>query len=392
MIYSSTVDTSNLLAEAVSDIKKTAIENRDKTEELRRLAPPIVEKLKKYGLCRLGLPKYLGGWEDDPVEVLKVFEGLSAAEASVAWIVWNNHLATTFGRFLNSENLNKIYGDSEHIFANSTRPEGHARKVDDGFIVSGQWSLVSGCELADWFALRCIITTDGTPIKPGPGVELKILFLPKETVEIIDTWNVGGLRGTGSHDIKIESAFVPSEYAVSFDNKVPNETPYSRMPIGCMNSAGCGAMALGLAQSAVNTLIKIGLERITPGKNPDLRDRPGVQETVAKSLASISACRAHLYSSVTRLWEESLRGNEFNDRLLADVWAAAHLAATTSRATVTEIFAVAGTSALYTKYPFERIHRDIHGVLQHGIVQPHWLNQAGMAYLGLVPSGSMFRT
>jgi alkylation response protein AidB-like acyl-CoA dehydrogenase len=380
------------LNEAVNEICSIAISNRDETERSRKLAPEIVEVLKAHKIFRLGLPKSLGGWEDDPVEVLKAYEKLSSAEASVAWISWNNHLATTFGRFLDEESMHKIYGDPNHIYANSTRPEGYAKKVDGGYLVSGRWTLVSGCELADWFALRCIVTLDDTRIKPGPGVELKILFIPKDAIEVIDTWSVGGLRGTGSHDITIEGVYVPEKYAVSFESPVSIDTPYSRLPIGCINAAGCAAMALGLAKSAVNSLINIGLERVTPGKNPDLRDRPGVQTTVAKSLANISACSSQLYSSVSRLWAESLKGNEFSDKILADIWAAAHLAATTSRATVSEIYAVAGTSALYTKYPFERIHRDIHAVLQHGIVQPHWLNQAGMAYLGLVPTASMFRT
>ena len=58
---------------------------------------------------------------------------------------------------------------------------------------------------------------------------------------------------------------------------------------------------------------------------------------------------------------------------------------------LTEIYAAAGTAALYTKSHIERTHRDIHAVLQHGIIQPHWMNQAGMAYVGLKPTGSMFR-
>ncbi|MGA9238535.1 hypothetical protein, partial [Robiginitalea sp.] len=252
-------------------------------------------------------------------------------------------------------------------------------------------TLVSGCELADWFALRCIITTDDSKPKPGPGVELKILFVPKEAISIIDTWSVGGLRGTGSHDIEIEGTFVPERYAVDFNSPVSIDTPYSRLPIGCMNSAGNAAMALGLAKAATDELIKMGKERVTPGKNPDLRDRAGVQAVVAKSLSSLSASSSQLYGSVSNLWEESLKGNEFSDELLADVWAGAHVAATTARSVVSDIFAVAGTSALYTKFPFERIHRDIHAVLQHGIIQPHWMNQAGMAYMGLKPTAAMFR-
>jgi alkylation response protein AidB-like acyl-CoA dehydrogenase len=287
--------------------------------------------------------------------------------------------------------MNEIYSNPSHIYANSTRPEGFAKEVEGGYMVSGHWTLVSGCELADWFALRCLVLSEDLPSKLGPGAKLKIVFLPKEAITVIDTWSVGGLRGTGSHDIEVKETFVPKNYAVDFDSPVHIDTAYSRLPVGCMNSAGCASMALGLATSAVDQLIKLGLERVTPGKNPDLRDRPPVQTVVANSLAKIAASRTYLYDCVTALWKESIEGNTFSDKQLADVWTASYQAATIARSTLSEIYAVAGTASLYTKSPIERAHRDIHAVLQHGIIQPHWMNQAGMAYLGLTPSAPMFR-
>jgi alkylation response protein AidB-like acyl-CoA dehydrogenase len=382
--------TSPTLTKAVREVCSVAIAHREVTEDTRKLAPEVVEKLITHKLFRLGLPKSLGGWEDNPVEVLKAYEELGSAEAAVAWIAWNNHLACTFGRFLDESSMNEIYSNPSHVYANSTRPEGFAKVVPGGYMVSGQWTLVSGCELADWFALRCLVLSEDLPSKLGPGAKLKIVYLPKDAITVIDTWNVGGLKGTGSHDVKVKEIFVPQNYAVDFDSEVHIDHAYSRLPIGCMNSAGCAAMALGIVKSAIDELIKMGHERVTPGKNPDLRDRPPVQVVVADSVAIISATRSHLYDCVNRLWEESLDGNTFSDTLLADVWTAAHKAATTARSTMSDIYAVAGTSSLYTKSPIERAHRDIHAVLQHGIIQPHWMNQAGMAYLGLKPSAAMF--
>jgi alkylation response protein AidB-like acyl-CoA dehydrogenase len=52
----------------------------------------VVESLVETGLCRLAVPASLGGHEAEPVLALKVYEELGAAEASVAWIAWNNAL------------------------------------------------------------------------------------------------------------------------------------------------------------------------------------------------------------------------------------------------------------------------------------------------------------
>jgi len=309
----------------------------------------------------------------------------------VAWSVWNNHLACTFGRFLDEESMNEIYKNSRHVYANSARPEGVAEIVPGGYIVSGRWTLVSGCELSDWFALRCLITSEDLPKTLGPGAKLKLFFIPKGVINIIDTWSVGGLRGTGSHDIEIKDAFVNEKYAIDFDSPVAIDNAYSRLPIGCMNSAGNAAIALGLLKSATDDLVKLCLERVTPGKNPDLRDRLTVQIAVAKSKTLLSSARTQLHNAVAIIWKESQERNTYTDEQLADVWTASVQAATDARAMLTEIYAAAGTAALYTKSHIERTHRDIHAVLQHGIIQPHWMNQAGMAYVGLKPTGSMFR-
>ena len=376
--------------EATQEVYSIAIKNREETERLRCTAPAVVDKIKDLQLYRMGLPKSPGGWEDDPVEVLKVYELASSAEASVGWSLWNNHLACTFGRFLDEESMNEIFKDPSHVYANSARPEGVAEIVPGGYKVSGRWTLVSGCELSDWLALRCLVTSDYLPKTLEPGAKLKLFFIPKSEIKIIDTWSVGGLRGTGSHDVEVSEAFVTEKYAVDFDSPVAIDNAYSRLPIGCLNAAGNAAIALGLLKAATDDLVKMCQERITPGKNPDLRDRLTIQDAVAKSKTLLNASRTQLHNSVSTIWKQSLENGTYTDEQLADVWAASVQAAINARAMVTEIYSVAGTASLYTSSLIERAHRDIHAVLQHGIIQPHWMNQAGMAYLGIKPTGAMF--
>lgn len=377
---------------SAQEVYKSALSHRDETERARRIAPAVVKQLSDLQLFRMGLPKSLGGLDDNPIETLKVYELLASAEASVAWIVWNNHLACTFGRYLDEASMNEVYRDPAHVYANSARPEGVAQVVPDGYMVSGQWTLVSGCELADWFVLRCLVTSEDSPKTLGPGANLKLFFIPKKDVSIVDTWDVGGLSGTGSHDIVIKNAFVKAQYAVGFDSPVALDTAYNRLPIGCINAAGCAAMALGVLKGATDELVQMCLERVTSGKNPDLRDRATVQAAIAKSKTVLASKRAVLHQSVTTIWEASKQKDTYTDEQLADVWAAACEAAKEARAMVSEIYAVAGTASLYKKYKIERAHRDIHAILQHGIIQPHWMHQAGMAYVGLTPTGAMFRT
>src|SRR4029450_9992731 len=111
-----------------------------------------------------------------------------------------------------------IFADPDVILANSTRPGGRAEVVEGGDRVSGRWSLVSGCQFSAWFILTCIVHEDGKP-RPTPAgtSELRFMLCPAADCEIVDTWAVSGLGGTGSHDVVVQDRFVPASYA-SFHN------------------------------------------------------------------------------------------------------------------------------------------------------------------------------
>ena len=61
-----------------------------------------------------------------------------------------------------------------------------------------------------------LVHEDGVPRMLAPGQpDLRVLFVPKGSYEILDTWHVGGLRGSGSHDVVVDDVFVPVEDSFS---------------------------------------------------------------------------------------------------------------------------------------------------------------------------------
>ena len=365
---------------------------RHEIEAARCLPASIVNKLIETGLCRLTVPESLGGREAEPLVGFDVYEELASAEASVAWIAWNNALPGFLSRYLSNAVRAELFADSRRLFTSSTRPSGRAVMQPGGFRVSGRWSLVSGCELADWILLMCVITTDeGEQRMLAVGVpEMRMAYVPKGSYKILDTWHAGGLRGTGSHDVVVGDVFVPVELTFSLEDPDHIDRPLYRMPFAATLGAWCAAICLGIARAATDTLIDLGCSKVQVDLGPGLRDRPTVQAMVASSTAALEAARLLLRDALGDLWNACLSGTPVSDIQRARMWGSIVHTAQTAKTTVTSMYEAAGASALYIDCPIERAHRDIHAVMQHIVLQRFWLEQAGRVRLGLKPTHPLF--
>jgi alkylation response protein AidB-like acyl-CoA dehydrogenase len=271
-------------------------ELRHATEQDRRIAEPIVQAIRESGLCRMlldtGAPPACA-----PEEWLTVLETLAGAEASVSWLVWNNTLPCFWSRFLNDAGRERVFGDPAQLFAGSTRPTGRAVTTGGGSRLSGRWSLVSGCELADHLHLMSLVYEDGVPRMLAPGQpDLRVLFVPKGSYEILDTWHVGGLRGSGSHDVVADDVFVPDEASFSPAPPVAGNSQLAQLPIVPVMIAGIGAQFLGMARAATAVTIEILRDKVSVDPGASIRERPGVLADIASCSAAVAAAGSHLHA------------------------------------------------------------------------------------------------
>ena len=201
----------DLLA-ATQAFRARIVSQREAIETSRRLPEELARDLAQAGLFRIFLPAAYGGLDMTPTDGIAVFEELARADASVAWCAWNGNTHWTAAQ-LSPEAAHAIHDDPDVITANSTRPSGQAHVVDNGYRVTGRWSLVSGCELASWMVRWAVVHEVGTTCwTPSGGPEIRFMLLPASQCEIIDTWTVGGLRGTGSDDVAVQDVFVPAAF------------------------------------------------------------------------------------------------------------------------------------------------------------------------------------
>jgi indole-3-acetate monooxygenase len=363
---------------------------RHTTENDRRIADPIVQVLRKSDLCRMLLdtaapPKY------GPEEWLRVLETLAGAEASVSWFIWNNTLPCFWARFLDDAGRARVFGDSSRLFAGSTRPTGKAVTTRGGFRLSGRWSLVSGCELADYVHLMSLAHDEnGIPRMLAPGQpDIRVLFVPRGHYTILDTWHVGGLRGSGSHDVVVDDVFVPIEMSFAPAPPVAGPSPLAHLPIIPMMIAGIGAQFLGMARAAIDAAIRILRDKVSVDPGVSIHERPDALANIASYRAAVSAARGHLHASMAAMWNDAKhQPPTAEDR--AALYSAGLYAATVARACVVAMYAAAGTTALYIDCLLERSIRDLHAMAMHVAAQPLWLEDAGRVIIGHKPINPLF--
>ena len=366
---------------------RTVISNaRSDTEERRCLTLEVVEALIDGGLLRLAAPASLGGYEAEPRVALSVYEELAGVEASVAWLVWNNSLPALQSRHILLDSARKELFEHQ-VLAISTRPSGRAAALDGGYRVTGQWSLVSGCELADLIPLNCVIT-DGTEPRTLPlgGPDTRMMCVLKGSYSIVDNWNVGGLRGTGSHDVVVKDVFVAAERTYSMMDPIQIDRPLYQMPLFATMSAGCAAICLGIAQASIDALMELGITKVQVLPAPGLRDRPATQMAIAASAADLDAARLLVNHALGDAWASCCDGTPVTDVQRARLWSSAVHAAKTAKSVVTTMYEAAGSSSLYDDCPIERAHRDVHAAAQSSTVEPQFLQEAGRVLFGLEPN------
>jgi alkylation response protein AidB-like acyl-CoA dehydrogenase len=279
-----------------------------------------------------------------------------------------------------------IHADLDVVTSNSTRASGQAQIVDGGYRVSGRWSLVSGCELGTWMVLLCVVHEGGKPrLTPAGAPETRFMLLPSTDCEIIDTWIVGGLRGTGSHDVAVRDVFVPVAYGSSFTDAYVLTEPRYRIPPFSRVIPGLGAMALGIARTAIETFSDIAGAKVPQRTTQMLRDNHGAQVRVSQAESLVRSARLFLFDSLDRLWETVCTTGEapMEERAHARL-AASHAVANAVQA-VDLLYVGAGASSLYTSCPLERAFRDVHAITQHIGVHPRVMETTGRVLFGLEP-------
>jgi len=347
------------IREACGDIDRT-----------RRVPESVIDALRDLGVFHLLAPAEIGGAESDPLTFLRVVEAASYADGSVGWSVMIGGCYGTFGGMLPEEGAQKIFGDPASIAAGAFRPMGVAHEVDGGYRVSGRWVLGSGSSHANWFIAGCAVMRDGEPVKTPTGAPLfREVFAPSDAVEIIDTWDSTGLRGTASHDYTMTDVFVPAPYSCWFGDPPRCQGALYRMPPIAMFATFIGAVPLGIARHAVDAFVELALAKAPIGPAGVLADKQVAHANLGRARALIEGGRAYVESELTDLWHRVSAGHAPTLADRSRLWLAATHAAHGAVEAIDLVYKIAGSSAVYATSPLDRCLRDARTAVQHVTTQ-----------------------
>lgn len=349
----------------------------DTTERSRRVPPALVAELAAAGLFGLCVPRALGGEETDVGTLAETIAAVAEADGSTGWVVMIAATTGVLAAYLPTGAAREIYdGGGRVITGGVFAPQGTATPEAGGYRVRGRWSFASGCQHAHWLAGGCRIV--GEPRTPP-----RMMLLPASEVEIIDTWTVSGLCGTGSHDIAIHDRFIPAARSVSLVTDQPqHDGTLYRFPVFGLLALGIAAVALGIARRAIDELTVLAGEKVPTLSQRRLAERSAVQADVARAEAALGAARAYLLERIGSATAAAERGTITAAERARLRLAASH-ATTQAAAVVDRMYEAAGGSAIYASSPLQRCFRDIHAATQHAMVAAGSWELAGRVLLGL---------
>src|SRR5947208_1662277 len=180
----------------------------DQIEADRELPRSLFEALADAGLFQLALPRNLGGAEIDLPAYVQVLEEIGKADASTGWVVNQCAVFATYAAQMPRDIARLIWIDTPHsVVANTPVATAQAVVVPGGYRVSGRQGFSSGCRHAAWLAARALIQENGQPRLSDGQPEERYLFVPAAETELLDTWNVRGMRGTGTYHFVVKDVF-----------------------------------------------------------------------------------------------------------------------------------------------------------------------------------------
>ena len=336
----------------------------------------LVARIIDIGLARAAVPTEYGGGERAPREIYEALTTLAMADGSTAWVAMVAATGGISAAYLSDQAAKIAFASPKAFVVGVLAPRGTATVHEDGFRIRGRWPYGSGIDHATHVVAGCMVQQGDTP-------RIGFVLVPVDHVEVHPTWDVSGLRGTGSHDFSLDDVVVEDWQMAFMAGAQPRiDRPLFRFPSFSLLALGVASVAIGIAQASIEELVRLAVAKVPTGSSRRLADRPLVQSTVSRSSAQLSAAAELMFGRVTAAYASSTDGPLSVD-VRSGLRSAASHATETAAAVTTEMYRLGGGTSNYRSSALQRHLRDVHAATQHVMVSETMYEITGRLMLGI---------
>ena len=359
-------------------------ERADHTEELRRVPDETVGDVLATGLHLIGVPRKFGGLDVNYGLALDVAAELGRGCPSTSWCygLWAAH-AWLVG-YWPLQAQQEVFGESPDTLLSSSLNPGKStcEPVQGGYRLTGRWEFSSGCDHAGWVMLGA----------PNIG-ERNWVLVPRSDFEIVDTWYVSGLRGSGSKDIVTEDAFIPKHRVLDVNTAGNGDwtgwelhgQPRYRVPIGTLLGWDLVGPMVGIAQGMIDEFTARLEGTSGPGRTAD---SPAVHTRLAQASAETDAARTVMQQDILEILRKGKAGESFSPLERARFRRDKAFTVQLCQQAVNRLFDISGGHGIFDSNTLQRFHRDAQAVAHRdGLVMDLGGRDYGRVALGLPPEG-----
>ncbi|MDF5737863.1 MULTISPECIES: acyl-CoA dehydrogenase family protein [unclassified Nostoc] len=322
------------------------------------------DALHKAKLLSLTVPVEFGGLAVGYTTACRVIEKLASGDASTALVLTMHYLQHTNAarhRRWHPTVYEKLCRESVQGIAllNAARVEPElgtpargglpatiAKRTSDGWLITGHKQYTTGSPILRYFVVWA--RTDDDEQQVGS------FLIPRDIpgVKIVETWDHLGMRATGSHDLILEDAYIPTEYALDvYPVKAWSQPDPLMLAVG---SLFLSALYQGVATAARDWLVDYLNERSPTNLGASLATLPHFQTSVGEIEALLYANHRLIYSLAADIDKGE---HEPNVNLQAQT--VKYLATSNAIQAVEIGLKLVGNPGLSKKNPLERHYRDV---------------------------------
>ena len=357
----------------------------DRAEELRTLPEDTVATVRALGLFWLKTPAELGGTPLSPVEFCDVIEELAYTDVSTAWAAMiGAGCCGLAGGWLPEAGAREVFAADRPppVLAGQLAPRGTGQPVEGGYVVTGRWGFSSGLPHADWligaFRTEGRAQADGTDAGAGTGFGSMIVFVaPKSDAEVIDTWYVAGLQGTGSLDFRMDGVFVPAEMTYQLGAAAVRGGDLFRLGMPAFVSNEVPPLCVGLARRALDDMTGLALKTARFPGGPTVSDRAVFHKELGRAETKLKAARLVHRDAMADAWATARSGTIPPEGQQHAVTAASVYAVETAAEVVSDLFRYGGGRVLALSSPMQRHLRNALAARQHLALSEEGYEAAG---------------